>query len=428
MVEKFIILFFYLKAKYFCKYKSRVSIEKMQKKKIHKFLKKICKISPFYARLYENLSDFESENNIIDKKIMLKNFDSLNTAGLKLEEVTEVAQKAEDSRDFSPKLHNYSVGLSSGTSGNRGVFVTSDFERAMWCGTILAKILPWSIFRKTKIAFFLRANNNLYETVNSNSLLFKFFDLKKDYNDNLKELNDFKPDLLIAPPAMLNIIADAQNEKIISIQPAKIISVADVLYDDTKSKIEKTFKQIVHQVYQATEGFLGCTCKYGNLHLNEDILYVKKKYIGEHRFIPIITDFNRITQPVINYELNDILIEDLTPCPCGSHFTRISKIEGRCDDILKFNDTVIFPDFIVRKILQADTSIEKFRLVQVDDKSVDLYLLPDISETSKTAVLKALEDLFVQHNLKINICVKNFSENQDLTKKRKRVQGKNDKS
>ena len=141
MLEKLIILYFYFQTKYFRKFKTKLELEKWQKKKVAKFLNKVCKLSPFYSSLYKNIHDFNNTNCIINKKIMLQNFDNLNTAKLKLNEVLSVAQKSEDNRDFSPKLNGYSVGLSSGTSGNRGVFVTSDYERAMWCGIMLAKIL-----------------------------------------------------------------------------------------------------------------------------------------------------------------------------------------------------------------------------------------------------------------------------------------------
>ncbi|MFW2308254.1 adenylate synthase, partial [Aliarcobacter butzleri] len=77
--------------------------------------------------------------------------------------------------------------------------------------------------------------------------------------------------------------------------------------------------------------------KEGNLHLNEDIVYIEKDWIDEKsgRFSPIITDFNRKSQPIIRYKLDDILILEKQSCPCGCVFTRIKKIEGRCDDILK---------------------------------------------------------------------------------------------
>ena len=118
--------------------------------------------------------------------------------------------------------------------------------------------------------------------------------------------------------------------------PQKIISVAEVLEPQVKTRIEQRFGTPVHQIYQCTEGFLAHTCAHGNLHLNEDMVYIEKDWIDREsgRFAPIITDFNRKSQPVIRYRLDDVLISDDAPCPCGSAFARISAIEGRCDDIL----------------------------------------------------------------------------------------------
>ncbi len=62
----------------------------------------------------------------------------------------------------------------------------------------------------------------------------------------------------------------------------------------------------------------------------------KKEYLDDSRFYPIITDFKRTSQPIYRYRLNDILVEEKSPCPCGSVFTRIAKIEGRSDDIFYF--------------------------------------------------------------------------------------------
>ena len=40
------------------------------------------------------------------------------------------------------KYKDISVGLSSGTSGHRGMFITTPEEQGTWAGTILAKMLP----------------------------------------------------------------------------------------------------------------------------------------------------------------------------------------------------------------------------------------------------------------------------------------------
>ena len=107
------------------------------------------------------------------------------------------------------------------------------------------------------------------------------------------------------------------------IHPQKIVSVAEILEDSDKERILSAFElPIIDQVYQATEGFLACTCSAGNLHLNEDIILWKNTTWMTDVFYPVITDFKRSSQPVYRYQLNDILVENPEPCPCGSHYTR----------------------------------------------------------------------------------------------------------
>ena len=54
----------------------------------------------------------------------------------------EMAIRGEQTRDFTEMNGEVAVGLSSGTSGHRGVFVTTEKERSMWAAAILAKMLP----------------------------------------------------------------------------------------------------------------------------------------------------------------------------------------------------------------------------------------------------------------------------------------------
>ncbi len=108
----------------------------------------------------------------------------------------------------------------------------------------------------------------------------------------------------------------------------KVISIAEVLDPLDEAILENQFQQKIYQLYQCTEGFLAATCSHGTLHLNEDIVLIEKEYIDkkEGRFMPIITDFRRVSQPIIRYRLNDILIEKKEPCSCGCLFTAIIEV------------------------------------------------------------------------------------------------------
>ena len=67
----------------------------------------------------------------MDKQSMMANFNEANTFGLDRDTALKIAIAAERDRDFKPTYQGVSVGLSSGTSGHRGLFVISSREQAM---------------------------------------------------------------------------------------------------------------------------------------------------------------------------------------------------------------------------------------------------------------------------------------------------------
>ena len=409
-ISKLSILLYFIKLRFSRVFRSNKISKSMRKNWI-----KTLSSSPYYSDLLKNNQKFPT----MKKKLFMEFFDSINTVGIKKEEALKLAFESEKTRDFSPSIKNISIGLSSGTSGNRGVFLTSKIEKAIWVGAILDRVIGFSL-KKRKVAFFLRANNNLYQAVKSGLLSFTFFDLKTPIEEHIKKLMDIQADILIGQPSVL--LAIAKSYQLADIKPTfnKIISVAEVLEDDHKEFLKSIFNCPINQVYQCTEGFLGYTCKKGQLHLNEDFLEIKKKYLDSNktRFHPIITDYLRSSQPIVRYELNDILHEGPV-CSCGSKSTVISKIEGRSDDIFRFlkngNEIIIYPDFIRRAVILASDQILNYSVTLIDKQIISLYLdvektseLPEIFKSVKFEIEKLLSEFdianidFVKANKKLD--------------------------
>ena len=169
------IFWYYLKTKYIQQFRSRKELLAWQDQKVRHFVKEILEKSQFYRYYYQGLDVRDWQQfPIIEKSVMMANFDSLNTVGIEKSEAFAVASEGEKTRNFSSTLRNFTVGLSSGTSGNRGLFIVSRQERQAWVGIILAKALHQSIFTKQRLAFFLRANSKLYETVKSRRFNFEY--------------------------------------------------------------------------------------------------------------------------------------------------------------------------------------------------------------------------------------------------------------
>jgi len=375
MVNVALFLKQYMRAKRRNRWSNRASFDSWREREVLRHVAAVRRRSPFYRDWWGSIPDAEWRLfPTIDKSVMMADFDRLNTAGIRQEEAFAVADTAEASRQFKPKLGGMTIGMSSGTSGNRGLFLVSGNEQAAWAGAMLGRMLPGSLLGRWRIAFFLRANSNLYESVGSKRISFTFHDLLVPIAEHVKQLQRDRPDLIAAPPSVLRELADAIRAGSLTAKPRRIISVAEVLDPLDRAYMEQAFGQIVHQVYQCTEGFLGCTCAHGTLHLNEDLVYIEKEYVaGKPRtFVPIVTDFSRMAQPIVRYRLNDLLVESERPCPCGSLFTAIERIEGRCDDIFyasalnseAASPVAIYPDYVTRAIAGASDAIRQYRAIQ----------------------------------------------------------------
>lgn len=319
---------------------------------------------------------------VVNKQLMMQHFDTFNTRSVQLDDAMQVALRAEQSRDFLPQLAELTVGLSSGTSGHRGLFLVSPQEQASWAGAILARTLHDLKPRRLRVAFFLRSNSNLYEEVGKGLIQFRYFDLMTPLAEAVQTLNRWQPHIVIGPPSLLGLLADEQARGDLHVRPERLISVAEVLEAHDRERLQKTFGIPVHQIYQCTEGFLATSCVKGSLHMQEDLVAVQFEAIpgsnGE-RVMPIITDLWRQTQPIIRYQLNDILELERTPCACGSTFQVIRSIDGRCDDLCYFvsNDGALrpfFPDTIRRMILLASSQILDYQVIQEQHGHLRIHL------------------------------------------------------
>ncbi len=417
----------------FRRFSSREALVSWQEKRVRRFLQQILPKSAFYQAHYQGLklADWR-QFPLINKSVMMANFDRLNTAGISLDTAMAVAKQAERDRNFRPTLNGYTVGLSSGTTGNRGLFLVSPAEQAAWAGSILAKTLPGSLLDRRQIAFFLRANSNLYRTVQQRRIQLNYFDLSHPLDQHITQLNAEPPSILVAPPSMLRFLAEAQQQGKLSIAPVKILSVAEVLDPVDEQIISDVFQQTIHQIYQCTEGFLATTCRHGTLHLNEDSLVIQKDYIDETsgRFAPIITDFNRTTQPIIRYRLDDILTERSTPCSCGSPLIALSQIEGRCDDIFYLPAQhspkliPVFPDSIRRAIILATDAVQAYAVTQTQ-QGLQIHLeLPNSQRQQAISLVKqSLQQLFSQLGCQLPpLTFAPYQQHRPSTQKLRRIQ------
>lgn len=383
------------------RFTEREKLEAWQEKKLRAFRRRVLINSPWFRRWIS--LPFE-QWPLMDKALMMTHFDEMNTAGLRQHELMACALDSERSRDFKPKVGRFSVGLSSGSSGRRGLFVVSPQEQQIWAAGILAKALPDGLFAGERVALFLRADNHLYHSVNNRWLSLEFYDLFAPFRQQLPCLEQQSPTLIVAPAQVLRALALAVMAGELSLNVKKVISVAEVLEAQDRDLLQRVFGE-VGEIYQATEGFLAATCRCGTLHLNEEFLYIEPEWLDERRFVPIITDFTRTTQPIVRYRLDDVLVASDKPCACGSATRALERIEGRQDDQLLLpgcdgRAQTVFADPCSRVLAQMLPLTADYRLVQTT--ASHLQLMANCDQTLIEQCRISLERLFVRQGIDIS--------------------------
>ena len=277
------------------------------------------------------------------------------------------------------KIGDLTIGASTGTSGNRGLFVISDAERYQWLGVILAKALPDLWRRRHRVAVILPLHTALYDSARqSRAVQLSFYDLARPMDGWLPDLILQNPTVIVAPPKVLCLLARHAP----ALHPLRLFAAAETLDPPDRALIEAAFAhclaQPLGQIYMATEGLLGVTCHLGCLHLAEDVVRFDYEAVGD-LVTPLISSFTRKTQILARYRMNDLLRLSAAPCPCGSPLQAVDEVVGRMDDVFylprrKGGQVMVTPDILRNAVLGADAAITDFRLQQMTAGQVRLTL------------------------------------------------------
>ena len=288
-----------------------------------------------------------------------------NSLGIDHKEAFDAAKNAEEggSGEIFPGVTS---GFSTGTSGNRGVFITTQEERSIYLGQNIAKLLSFrSIFSGIKIMLFLRANNRLYSD-SGRSVLFQYqyCSLALTTDEKIKAIEKFKPNILIAPShTLLDLAINGLNH----LNLKHCFYGAEPMGDHERDWIKSRIGVRPDPIYQATEGFLGFPCAFGKLHLNEDSLEIELEAIeGTNGYQIIATDLLRKTQPIVRVKLDDFIELDQTLCKCGFAGRTILPICGRVQDLWRFHNNIITPRQVINILEQTLGAACKWQAIASD--------------------------------------------------------------
>lgn len=359
--------------------RTRADIAAWQETRLRRWQKDTRQKIPYFRNYKIN---FLPAQPLLDKGRLMSAFEDYNAIGLTAQEGWAMFEGR------APQRPGYFVGASTGTSGNRGLYVVSDAERYEWLGVLLAKALPRFPFETARIALILPLNSALYRAARLPGLELKFFDLHDGLDAILPAVCDYGPDTVIGPPKVLRALAERDRVPALK----RIFSGAEVLDTLDRRVIETRFGVGVREIYMATEGLLGVACEHGTLHLCEDaVLFEWEDVAGSDLKAPVITDFTRRTQAMCRYRMNDLLRLSARACPCGSPLQAVEAIEGRCDDLITIGGShTLTPDILRNAIVDSDRRISDFRLVQTGESQLELSVTPTEAAGNARDALEAL--------------------------------------
>lgn len=370
--------------------RTRADLERYQQARLQRWLKAdVPKVSAYAKGRVSTLGDLP----VIAKPQLMGAFEDYNR--LKL---TAEAGWAHFAAKTQPD--GFHIGASTGTSGNRGLYVISDAERAAWLGTMLAKALPGFPFERARVAILLAQDAALYrQPGRGGRLALSFFDLKDGLAGLPDKLEAYRPDTIVAPPKVLRHLAGLLR----SYPVRHLFSGAEVMDPTDREAIRAGFGLEPGEIYMATEGLFAVTCSHRRLHLTEDVMHFEFEPgpEGSGLVTPVISDFSRKTQIMARYRMNDLLRLSDEPCACGSPLKVVREVVGRADDLLAFpssagGSVIVTPDVIRNVVLDASRDIQDFRAEQTAANRL-LVLLPEhLPQVTVEAVRLALHMLFAR--------------------------------
>jgi phenylacetate-CoA ligase len=212
----------------------------------------------------------------------------------------------------------------------------------------------------------------------------------------LKLMQDFKPRLLACTPSYALYMAEEAREMGIDTRASTWeigVFGAEPWGERIRAQIEDAWNILATDIYGLSE-IIGpgvsqeCRHKDG-LHIYSDVFYPeiidpntgKEVEPGQNGEL-VITTLTKRAIPLIRYRTRDVVSINYQPCRCGRTSPRISKIQGRTDDMIVVRGINVFPTQIETVLLGIEGTQPHYQLIvdRKDGQMDDLEVLVEVDE------------------------------------------------
>ena len=209
-------------------------------------------------------------------------------------------------------------------------------------------------------------------------------------------LRAFRPDVLYGYPSILALLAHEQCAGRLGIVPTLVVTASEVRSPEMEACIVAAWGVRPFNCYASTEtGITAVDCSaHRGLHVLEDFVIIEN-VDAQGRPVPdgqpghrlLVTNLWARTQPLIRYELSDMVVIDSTPCVCGRTLRRIVAIDGRSDDVLELTGrnggVVPVHPLAIRSPLAALDDVWQYQVL-FNGRTLEVRVVPRLGADPRT--------------------------------------------
>jgi phenylacetate-CoA ligase len=374
--------------------------------------------SPFHAERLAGLDvdapDLLARLPSMDKSMMMRELPRVLTDP-RLREI-DLDSYLEGLTDDALLLGSYRIMATGGTSGKRGLFA---YDRAGWTEVMamLAAAPRWLGVsprlprpRMATIWASGPAHMTARLATSFRTPIFRRLALEATMPipQMVQELNTFRPAWLSAYPSIAALLADEQQAGRLRIAPRVVLVSSEQCTPAMRARVAAAWGVQPYNTYATTEGSTTAVeCEHHNgLHIFESHVIMEvvddenRPVADGHQGVKVlVTNLFNYVQPLIRYEVSDLVTIDPEPCSCGRTTRRIQSIDGRADDIMHLRipagDRVpVHPNHFAEAI-EAIADIRAYQVTEQAD-GIDIAV---VAPTRDPAELAAVITMAVRRRL-----------------------------
>jgi putative adenylate-forming enzyme len=423
-------------------------IEKLQQNQLRCLLRHAAAHSEFYQDFYKGI-DLENcslpDLPVVTKTAMMDHYDHFVTEKrLKLHEIQNWLKDKQNAEKYY--LGEFSPFLTSGSTGKNALiiyhrdaveviqaslFANYPFLTKRSINDHIKTIVGYLCGQKPRVAAILVSRGNIYQfydRIPKYHRLFmnmKFFSLLDPLDQLVEELNKFQPDQLISNAFFISLLAQEQlagRLNLVFKHPmAYIAGFGEVLSEHTQELASRAWNMKIQDSYGAMECYLMATsCRmYGHLHLMSHLCIIE---IVDRQYRPVLpgqygekillTNLFNFTQPIIRYEIEDVIGFANQNCMCGSPMPTLLPVQGRTIDFFYFKRPhgeyeKFFPNLLIIPLMYLH-EIRQYQIVQTARNELTFsYVLQndvlDIEQKLKQTLKEALAQRDLENHVMLRL-------------------------